>query len=82
MEQSNPFETPPPWIKYPDYSPGDGFWRQSGESWLRDVWEPFYRTLSEQQKSEYLTRWNVPWDWQKFYFDKDFRDWLDTVDDD
>jgi hypothetical protein len=83
MERNNqPAEIPPPWIKYPGYGPGDGFWRQSGEAWFKDVWEPFYLSLSDQQQKEYLARWNAPPDWQKFYFDKEFQAWLDTVDDD
>lgn len=82
MADNIPDEIPPPWVKYPGYEVGDGFWRQSGEAWLKDVWQPFYDSLSEGEQSTYLKRWNVPEDWQKFYFDREFQDWLDTVDDD
>jgi hypothetical protein len=72
----------PPWIKYPRYGPADGFWRQSGESWLKDIWEPFFRSLTDDQQNEYLTAWNVPDEWRRYYFDADFQRWLDHVDDD
>jgi hypothetical protein len=63
------------------YGPGDGFWRQSGEAWIKEVWEPYYGSLSEAAQNEYLRRWNVPDDWRTFYFDKEFQQWLDSVDD-
>jgi|HubBroStandDraft_4_1064222.scaffolds.fasta_scaffold789625_1 hypothetical protein len=79
---SQPFEIPPPWDKYPGFAPADPFWRQSGEAWFKDVWEPFYNCLSEVDQREYLERWKVPELWRMFYFDKAFQQWLDTVDDD
>jgi len=77
-----PEEIQPPWIKYPGYGPGDGFWRQSGEAWLKDVWQPYFDSLSEELQRAYLMRWKVPQDWRDFYFDREFQSWLDTVDDD
>ena len=82
METDLPNEVPPPWVKYPGYGPGDGFWRQSGEGWLKDVWQPYFESLNEEQQRVYLMRWSVPQDWRSFYFDREFQAWLNTVDDD
>lgn len=38
----DPLEIAPPWVKYPGYSPGDAFWRQSGEYWYAYVWMPYW----------------------------------------
>lgn len=81
MSNDRSSEFLPPWIKYPGYAPGDGFWRQSGEAWLNDVWQPYFDSLTEEDQAEYLRRWNVPENWRKFYFDKEFQNWIDTVDD-
>ena len=81
MPNNRSSELIPPWIKYPGYAPGDGFWRQSGEAWLKDAWQPYFDSLTEEEQAEYLKQWNVPEDWRKFYFDKEFQNWLDTVDD-
>lgn len=67
----------PPWIKYPDFPPYDGFWRQSGEYWLKDVWEPFWNNLSQKEQDQYLKRWPPPKDWITFYLDTS---WLDDID--
>jgi hypothetical protein len=74
-------EVSPPWVTYPDYPPGDGFWRQAGEPWLTMVWRPYWDSLDRGQQADYLTRWKVPGDWRRFYFDAEFVGWLDTVDD-
>jgi hypothetical protein len=74
-------EVPPPWVTYPNYAPGDGFWRQAGEPWLTMVWRPYWDSLDSQQQDDYLARWNVPADWRRFYFDAEFSTWLDSVDD-
>ncbi len=71
----------PPWVKYPGFPPGDPFWRQSGEIWFVYVWEPYWNSLTATQQEEYLKTWNVPSEWWDFYFDPEFRAWLDTVDD-
>ncbi len=75
-------EVAPPWITYPGCGPGDGFWRQSGEPWWTQVWQPFWESLDERAQREYLVRWAVPDEWQQFHFDRDFREWLEEVDDD
>lgn len=74
-------EIVPPWIIYPDYPPGDGFWRQSGENWLQFVWLPYWQSLPSQEQEQYLMRWKVPEVWRTYYFNADFKQWLDSVDD-
>jgi hypothetical protein len=71
----------PPWVVYPGYPPGDGFWRQAGETWLTLVWRPYWESLSPEEQRGYLVRWHVPNEWRDYYFDADFVKWLDTVDD-
>jgi len=75
-------EIPPPWVEYPAYGPGDTFWRQTGEPFMALVWEPYYTSLSEAEQEAYLVRWKVPEEWQDFYFDKKFREWLESTDED
>ena len=72
----------PPWVKHPDFSPGDGFWRQSGEICLHYVWRPYWDNLTVEQQAEYLKKWDVPKVWQNFYFNNDFQKWLSSIDDD
>jgi hypothetical protein len=59
-------EIEPPWIKFPGYPPPDGFWRQSGEYWLHDVWAPFWKSLNAEDRESYLKKWNVPNVWKCF----------------
>lgn len=71
----------PPWIKFPEYPPGDPFWRQSGEIWFHDVWLKHWNSLTAQQQEEYLKHWSVPQVWRNHYFDSNFQNWLNTLDD-
>jgi len=75
-------EATPPWVKYPNYPPGDTFWRQSGEIYLHYVWRPYWDSLKSEQQGVYLKKWDVPDVWQKFYFDEEFQKWLESTDDD
>lgn len=74
-------EIRPPWVEYAAYPPGDPFWRQTGEHWLKDVWEPYWQGLDAVAQADYLQRWQVPDFWARFYFDPEFRTWLEGVDD-
>jgi hypothetical protein len=74
-------EVEPPWVAHPGYPPGDGFWRQSGETWFTLVWEPYWQALTLEKRKQYLDRWKVPADWEKYYFDDDFQRWLSSADD-
>ena len=65
---------------YPGFPPGDFFWREAGEPWLTQVWEPYWKSLSAERLEEYLQRWKMPDAWRMLYFDPAFRAWLDLVD--
>jgi hypothetical protein len=73
-------EIKPPWIEYPEYPPYDTFWRQAGEFYLKDMWEPYWKSLSDGQREEYLQKWHVPRKWKDFYFDTEWLDDLDDID--
>ncbi|MFA6066767.1 MAG: hypothetical protein WC707_06320 [Candidatus Babeliaceae bacterium] len=73
-------EINPPWIQHPEFPPYDCFWRQSGEFWYLDVWLPYWRSLSEEEKKHYLEKWNAPEEWLRHYDVTDFDpDWFDDV---
>lgn len=74
-------EVHPPWILYPGFPPGDFYWRDAGQPWLTEVWEPYWKSLSPVEQQDYLSRWRVPDSWRNFYFDTAFRDFLNSVDD-
>lgn len=74
------YEVEPPWIKYPGYPPGDPFWRQTGENWFLLFWEPFWKSLTIGEQEEYLAKWAVPKEWELYYFDSSFREWLESID--
>ncbi|HEY0263036.1 MAG TPA: hypothetical protein VGC07_00810 [Granulicella sp.] len=74
-------EVKPPWAEYPGIPPWEFFWREAGEPWLKDVWEPYYQRLTPEQQEAYRKRWNVPKDWQESYFDKAWQEFWDHVDD-
>lgn len=74
-------EVRPPWVEYPGIGPGEFFWREAGEPWKTQVWEPYYNGLDATAQAEYLERWKVPQDWREGYFDKEWRDFWDHVDD-
>ncbi len=71
-------EVKPPWVVYPDYGPCDGCWRQGGEAWFYHVWQPYWNSLSEKAKKEYLQKFEVPEDWWSMYFDPEHQKWLDV----
>jgi hypothetical protein len=77
-----PGEIEPPWVKHPEYPPGDTFWRQAGEAYFIRVWRPYWDSLDAAAQRNYLERWSVPEVWRRFYFDEEFTKWLDSVDDD
>ena len=59
-ETTNLFKINPPWVEYPGFPPYDTFWRQSGEYYLFDVWQPFWNNLSSRDKEKVLKRWPMP----------------------
>ncbi|MDR3501416.1 MAG: hypothetical protein P4L79_02435 [Legionella sp.] len=58
-------EIDPPWIFALDFAPWDMFWRQSGEIWIYYIWLPFWHALNQQQKEDYLNKWNAPANWRE-----------------
>ncbi|MFJ1267914.1 hypothetical protein ACD661_04980 [Legionella lytica] len=70
-------EIDPPWVFALDFAPWDMFWRQPGEIWIYYIWLPFWRVLDEQQKDDYLNKWNAPANWREHLMSND--DELDSV---
>ncbi len=70
----------PPWVEYPGLPPYDYFWREAGEPWRVYIWEPFYKALSSAEREAYLKRWQVPEDWQYYYFGKEWHDLWENAD--
>lgn len=55
-------EIEPPWIILKsDLSP----WYFRHDSWLTDIWLPFWNGMSEDEKLDYKKRWNMPTDWDE-----------------
>lgn len=58
-------EVPPPWQAFPEYGPASSGWRQgNGEYWMGQVWRPFWTSLPETGRAQYLNRWSAPADWR------------------
>lgn len=56
----------PPWQAFPKYDSLSGGWRQgNGEYWLLNIWLPYWKQLSEQEKQNYLNKWDAPEDWKE-----------------
>lgn len=54
-------EPDPPWVTYAGSSADWGGWRQGvSEVWLHEVWLPFWKSRSPEQRSAYLARWPPP----------------------
>jgi hypothetical protein len=73
-------EIDPPWIFALDFAPWDMFWRQSGEIWIYYIWLPFWHALNQQQKENYLTKWNAPANWREHLMSSSHED--ESEDDD
>lgn len=72
-------EVRPPWVVYPEYFPGHTFWRQAGQPYLAYTWEPFWNSLSSEEQSAFLDKWDAPEDWRHFY-SPEYRVLLDELD--
>ncbi len=60
-------EPQPPWILFLGSTPMDGLWRQGvSEWWFENEWQPFWWSLSEPQRADYLRRWDAPEEWIEF----------------
>ncbi len=64
----NPKNSPmlPPWIKFPDISPADMFWRMGGGEDYITIFSQYYNDLSERDKAILNLTHPQPWDWH-FY---------------
>lgn len=73
-----------PPFKSPGFPPFDSFWRQAGEYWLVYEWLPYWESLTEQEKENYLIHWQVPEEWRVFscYINTKFNEWLEFIDND
>lgn len=50
----------PPWVTYnSEMSP----WELRHEYWLVEVWLPFWRKMSEQEREVYKEKWKMPDEW-------------------
>jgi hypothetical protein len=59
-------EVQPPWIQFPNYSPADPFWRMGAYEWYQYQWRPYWNSLSDDEKKDYLNRWQAPEEWRNF----------------
>jgi hypothetical protein len=73
MTSNTPDEPRPPWVVSRSINPGDDpYWRtDEGRTWLRDVFLPFYDSLSEAEQSAYCDRWSAPTPWITLFLHPD-----------
>jgi hypothetical protein len=66
-------EPQPPWAVSRSINPGDDpYWRtEKGRAWLRDVFLPFYDSLSEAEQIAYCDRWSAPTPWITLFLHTD-----------
>jgi hypothetical protein len=58
----------PPWIKYPEHSMIDMFWRMGeGESYLMDYVWLYLKYASDKELKEYKNKYPEPNDWKGWY---------------
>lgn len=56
----------PPWIEYPDYTPGClGFRMGDGEDYIYTWWD-FWRALSAQERKDFLQKHPPPSGWERY----------------
>jgi len=73
MKDALDIESPPaPWEEFPETEPFWGGWRQgNSETWLHEIWLPYWCSLTREQRTEYL-RHNPP-------PNEDWRYYLETL---
>ena len=58
----------PPWIKYPDYSRYDMFWRMGvGETYISEYISPYFQLSTKQAIQEYRKKYPEPNSWSGWY---------------
>ena len=59
-------EIEPPWIAFPASNPIHGWNQGYEEAWKLNVWLPFWRRLSVEERNAYLDKWHPPSeDWRE-----------------
>lgn len=59
-------EQSPPWKVFPDMTPWQVAARQGlQETWVDEVWRPFWAGLTPAQRDAYFARWQASEEWQK-----------------
>jgi hypothetical protein len=61
LQEGEEFE--PPWIIAPNAEPWSVEWRQGGEYWMDEFWQPFWKKLPNDEKRKYLEKWLPPENW-------------------
>jgi hypothetical protein len=66
-------EPKPPWVVSKSIFPGDDpYWQSdAGRAWLRNVFLPFYDSLSMEDQIAYRSRWNAPTSWVTLFLHPD-----------
>jgi hypothetical protein len=66
-------EPRPPWIVRRSVFPGDDpHWHtEQGRTWLRNVFLPFYDSLSNAEQIAYCGRWKAPQPWVSLFLHPD-----------
>ena len=73
-EKTRSESPPPPWIKYPGKAPYWGGWRQGeSEFWLLNVWLPFWRDVTENERQAFLKKEPPPNDEWRDYITQRWR---------
>ena len=63
MNETPESEPPAPWVKYPESYPSWGGFRQgTSQAWFNEVWLPFWQSIDENGKSDFLKRFPPPSD--------------------
>ena len=64
-------ETPlAPWVEFPDSEPTWAGWRQGvSESWLHEIWLPYWRSLSPTEREMFLGGNPPPSEDWRFYLE-------------
>ena len=61
-----PGEIAPPWVVVPSTTPFnlESIWRAvEGKEWLKNVFLPFYDSLTDEEQMQYWLRWGAPQSW-------------------
>jgi hypothetical protein len=58
----------PPWLKYPNYSRYDMFWRMgTGETYLMEYIHPYFKYASKVEIRKYKQKYLEPEEWVGWY---------------